>query len=78
MELFEISVGNNNGNHHFEIRDYMHHDGVQCKYEVYEKGVFIASFEPGPRKHLQLCKNAGIEKEELLNQIADQLETYNL
>ena len=78
MELFEISVSSNNQNHHFEIRDYMHHDGVQCKYEVYKNGIFVASFEPGPHKHLQLCKNAGIEQEDLLDQIADQLETYNI
>lgn len=78
MEVFEISVSSNNEYHHFEIRDYMHHDGEQCKYEVYKNGVFIVSFQPGPHKHLHICKNAGIEKEELLNQIADQLESYNL
>jgi hypothetical protein len=78
MELFEISVSSDNQNHHFEIRDYMHHEGDQCKYEVYKEGMFIASFEPGPHKHLHICKNTGIVREELLNLVADQLEAYNL
>jgi hypothetical protein len=78
MELFEISVSYENENHHFEVRDYMHHEGEQCKFELYQQGVFIASFEPGPHKHLNLCKNAGVVSEELLNLVADQIESYNL
>lgn len=78
MELFEISVTYNNEPHHFEVRDYMHHDGENCKFEVFRKGLFVVSFEPGPHKHLHICKNGGVEKEELLNLIADEIETYNL
>jgi hypothetical protein len=78
MEKFEISVTQNRQNLHFEVRDYMHHTDGQCKFEIYKDGVFIASFEPGPHKHLNICKDAGIEKEELLNLIAGQLETYDL
>jgi len=77
MELFEISVSYNDQNHHFEIRDYMHHDGEQCKFELYKQGIFIASFEPGPHKHLHICKNAGVEREEVLDMVADALEQYN-
>jgi hypothetical protein len=78
MEKFEISVTANKENHHFEIIDYMHHDGVQCKFEVFKNGQFIASFEPGRHKYLQICKNAGVVNEELLDQIAEQLESYHL
>lgn len=78
MELFEISVSYKNAPHHFEVRDYMHHNGADCKFEVFSKGVFVASFEPGPHKHLHVCKNGGVEKEELLNLIAEQIEGYNL
>jgi hypothetical protein len=78
MELFEISVSYKNENHHFEVKDYMHHEGEQCKFEIYKQGVFVASFEPGSHKHLHICKDAGIEKEELLNLIADRIETYNI
>ena len=79
MELFEISVSYKNENHHFEVRDYMHHDGdKQCKYELYKQGVFVASFEPGSHKHLHICKNAGVEEEELLDLVAEQIESYNI
>jgi len=78
METFEISVNVNGQNNHYEIRDYMHHEGEQCKYEIYKQGVFIVSFQPGPHKHLHICKNAGVEEEEVLNKIADQLEGYNI
>lgn len=78
MEIFEISVKYKNENRHFEVRDYMHHNGEQCKFEIYKQGVFIASFEPGSHKHLHICKNAGIEKEELLDILAKQIESYNL
>jgi len=78
MELFEISVSYKNENHHFEVRDYMHHDGEQCKFELYKEGKFIASFEPGPHKHLHICKNAKVEEEELLDLVAEQIESYNL
>lgn len=78
MELFEISVTYNDAQHHFEVRDYMHHDGENCKYEVYRKGIFVVSFEPGPHRHLHVCKDAGIEEENLLDLIADEIESYNI
>jgi len=78
MELFEISVTYNNEHHHFEVRDYMHHDGENCKYEVFKSGIFVVSFEPGPHRHLHICKDAGIEKEDLLNLIADEIESYHI
>jgi len=78
MEKFEISVALNNKNHHFEVFDYMHHDGVQCKFEVFQNGLFIASFEPGAHRFLQICKNPGVMEEELLYKIADQIESYHL
>jgi len=78
MEKFEISVTSNHINHHFEVRDYMHHSGEQCKYEILKDGQFIGSFEPDGHKGLHICKNPGIVDEELLHLIADQLERYNL
>ena len=78
METLEISVNINGQNNHYEIRDYMHHESDQCKYEIFKQGVFVVSFERGPHKHLYICKNAGIEEEEVLNRIADELEGYNI
>jgi hypothetical protein len=78
MEQFEISVTWNQENHHFQVRDYMHHRDDQCKYEIFKGGQFVGSLEPGPHKHLSICKNPGIVEESLLHLIADQLESYNI
>jgi len=78
MEKFEISVKTADGTRHFEIKDYMHHDGESCKYEVFENGQFIGSFKPDGHHHLHICKNAGILKPEVLHTIGEQLERYNI
>ena len=78
MEKFEISVKTPVGTRHFEVKDYMHHDGEQCKYEVFESGQFVGSFEPDGHRHLHVCKNAGVIDTTVLNTIADELERYNI
>jgi hypothetical protein len=78
MEKFEISVPIDNENQHFEVRDYMHHEGEQCKYEIFKDGQFIGSLEPGKHKILHICKNPGLVPEDTLHLIANQLETYNI
>ena len=78
MEKFEISVPIANNNQHFEVRDYMHHDGEQCKYEIYKDGQFIGSFEPDNHKFLHICKNPGVVPEGTLHLIADELEKYHI
>ena len=80
MEKFEISVTQDNKNHHFEVFDYMHHNGEEgrCKYEVFEHGQFIGGFEPGEHRHLHICKDPGLVHESLLNLIAKQLERYHI
>lgn len=78
MEKFEISVTVNDQPQHFEVRDFMHHEGDQCKYEIFSRGEFIGSLEPGAHKILHICKNPGIVDEALLHLIAEQLELYNI
>lgn len=78
MEKFEISVSVDHQNQHFEIRDYMHHKGGKCKYEVFKQGQFIGSFEPDHHKILHICQNPGIVAEHVLNLICDQLERYHI
>jgi hypothetical protein len=78
MEKFEISVTINNENQHFEVRDYMHHEGEQCKYEIFKNGQFIGSLEPGDHKILHICKNPGVVEESTLHLIAEELEGYNI
>jgi hypothetical protein len=78
MEKFEISVTGNGENHHFEVRDYMHHEGDKCKYEIYKDGQFVGSFEPDGHKILHICKDPGVVPQSMLHLIAEQLETYNI
>ncbi|GAA4104287.1 hypothetical protein [Mucilaginibacter panaciglaebae] len=78
MEKFEISVAVGKENQHFEIRDYMHHEGDKCKYEVFKEGQFIGSFEPDNHKVLHICQNPGVVSENILNLICDQLEGYHI
>lgn len=78
MEKFEISVTVDNTNEHFEVRDYMHHEGEQCKYEIFKDGQFVGSFEPDNHKILHICKNPGVLPENTLHLIADQLEGFHI
>jgi hypothetical protein len=80
MEKFEISVTEDSQNRHLEVLDYMHHNGQEghCKYEVFEAGQFIGSFEPGMHHHLNICKDPGVVSEGLLHLIAEQLERYHI
>ena len=78
MEKFEISVKTPSGTHHFEVKDYMHHDGDSCKYEVFKDDQFIVSFEPDGHHHLRVCKDAGELKPDVLHSIASELERYKI
>ncbi|NNU34818.1 hypothetical protein HK413_13530 [Mucilaginibacter sp. S1162] len=78
MEKFEISVTVDNTNEHFEVRDYMHHECEQCKYEIFKDGQFVGSFEPDNHKILHICKNPGVLPENTLHLIADQLEGFHI
>jgi hypothetical protein len=78
MEIFQISVTWDNQVYHLEIRDYMHHEGYKCKYEILRDGQFIGSLEPGAHKILHICKNPGLVDEGLLHEVAGQLEAYNV
>lgn len=78
MEKFEISIKIANVLQHFEVKDYMHHDGELCKYEIYKDGEFIASFEPDTHRELHVCRDAGVLSTDVLFKIADELERYNI
>jgi len=78
MEKFELSLKTKSGIRHFEVKDYMHHDGDSCKYEVFENGQFVGSFEPDGHHHLHICTNAGVLKADVLHSIAEELERYNI
>lgn len=75
MDRYKISIPQDNETLNFEVADYAHHVEDHCKFEVFQDGEFIASFEPDKHKLLHLCKNTGLINEEVLYLIADKLET---
>ena len=75
MEKFTIVIPHDNEVLNFQVADYLHHVEDHCKFEVFQDGEFVASFEPDSHKLLHLCKNTGLLQEELLYLIADKLET---
>jgi hypothetical protein len=77
MENFPVTVNKDKQVHHFEVGEYLHHDGENCKFKVFEQGVLVASFEPDTHNYLHVCKNPGNLAEEVLHLLADQIETHH-
>lgn len=77
MENYRISVNHDQEIRHFEVGEYMHHDGESCKFRVYENGNMVASFQPDGHQFLQICQNPGNIKEALLHLLADQIEAHH-
>lgn len=78
MELFKIAVSKDEETFEFEVADYIHHEGEQCKFEIYRSGQMVAGFEPDSHQFLHICKNPGNINEEVLHLIADKIEALNL
>ena len=74
MERIPVTVSKDKEIHHFEVSEHPHHNGGGCKYRVFEHGNFVASFEPDAENYLHICQNASGIDEELLYQLADQIE----
>jgi len=74
MEDYTITLSYDKEVHHFKVSEYPHHDGGRCKYRVFEDGAFVASFEPDAQEFLHICQNNGNLNEELLYELADQIE----
>ncbi len=74
MENFTITISHDKEVHHFQVKEYPHHDNQRCRYRAFENGQFVASFEPDPHNFLHLCQNTGLVTETLLYQLADQIE----
>lgn len=77
MENFAITISLNKQVHHFEVGEYLHHDGESCKFRVFENGAFVASFEPGDNSCLQVCQNPGGLGEKMLHLLADKIEAHH-
>ena len=74
MENYTVTVSIDKEIHHFEIGEYLHHNGEQCKYKVYQQGKLVAGFEPDRQHILHICQNPAGLYEELLHLLADQIE----
>lgn len=74
MGNFTIRISHDKEVHHFEVGEYPHHDDRRCRYRVFENGVYVASFEPDAQNFLHICQNNGGLNEELLYELADQIE----
>ena len=78
MELFKIAIEKDKETLEFEVADFVHHEGEQCKFEVYREGRMVAGFEPDKQQFLHICQNPGNIDEEILHLIADKIEALNL
>jgi hypothetical protein len=77
MDNYPITVSNDKQVHHFEVGEYVHHDDDQCKYKVFEGGVYVASFEPDAQEFLHVCQNPGQIDEDILHLLADKIEAHH-
>lgn len=73
MENYAIKVNYGDEIHHFEVGEYLHHNG-RCKYRIYENGTYVASFEPNAQNYLHICQNVTGLDEDLLYRLAEHLE----
>ncbi|ETZ20852.1 hypothetical protein N824_29635 [Pedobacter sp. V48] len=77
MENYSITISRDKQVHHFEIGEYLHHNGESCKVKVFQEGRLVASFEPDDYAFLHICQNPGKLEEELLHLLADQIEAHH-
>jgi hypothetical protein len=74
---FEISIGHGKDLKTFEVKDYAHHEGDQCKFEVFSSGKLVLSLEPDGR-FLRTCQNPGGLDEDIIHAIMDNIEALHL
>ena len=77
MDKFEIQIAQENENIVFEVIDYAHDEENKCKFEVFRDRKFVASFEPDSRGFLHVCKNPGNIDENILDSLAEKIESYH-
>lgn len=77
MDQLIIPLQQNNTILNFEVRDYPHHENDACKFEVYTDGELVVSFEPDKYGHLHICKNPGKVNNEVLYELAQEIEKYH-
>ncbi|WP_374949203.1 hypothetical protein [Mucilaginibacter sp.] len=76
MERFDIRIKKGKEELEFEVKEYLHHDGEKCKFEVFKDHELVVSFNPDPHENLSVCQNPGNLDKQLVHLIADKLEPY--
>ena len=74
MEKYTIKYDADGSTYEFLVGQFPFRDGETCKYSVFYDGNTIASFEPDRNNVLNICKNNSGFNEEILGQLADEIE----
>lgn len=74
MEKYNIKYDADETSYEFLVGQFPFGDGDTCKYSVFYEGKMVASFEPDRNNVLNICKNDAGFDEELLGQLADEIE----
>lgn len=78
MDNFTIEIPENSGLTRYKVVDYPFNDeDNHCKFEVFRNEALVASFEPDRRGFLQVCKNPGNLDENILDLLAEKIESYH-
>jgi hypothetical protein len=75
--FFEITIGHGQDLRTLEVKDYVHHEGDKCKFEVYELGKLVVTLEPDGHS-FKVCKNPANVDEGIVHIIIDKIEAYHL
>lgn len=78
MDRFNLQITSDGATYDFEVIDFAADEDYRCKFEIYRKDRFVASFEPDSRGFLHICKNEGAVEEPILHLIADKLEGFGV
>ncbi|WP_114938649.1 hypothetical protein [Mucilaginibacter endophyticus] len=77
MENYQITIRKNKEVRHFVVGEYLHHDGENCKFKIFEDGKFVASFEPDAHQFLHICQNPNGLDEAMLHLLAEEIESHH-
>lgn len=78
MEHFKFTIAAGRQTYNFEGVDFPHHDDQGCRFEVFQHGELIASFEPDKNEVVRICNNPGKVDRKILHLIAEHLEAYQV
>lgn len=76
MKNYQLTVTVGTEIRKFELAEYMFHDEERCIYHVFEDGILLAAFVPDHYHSMQLCKNPDHLDDELIDLLADSLESH--